>query len=92
MSELKTLESYLTNVAYMTDTIICMGDFNINMLNQSDAGVRYILNIMSFFSLKQLIMSPTRITRDTASLLDLILVSSDRSGGEIRSYRYHKYQ
>ncbi|KYN19999.1 hypothetical protein ALC57_07658, partial [Trachymyrmex cornetzi] len=77
LSELRTLDSCLSYVTSIADYIICMSDLNIDMLQQSNLGMRHINNILTFFSLKQIVNSPTRVTCDTVSFLDLIAISSD---------------
>lgn len=55
------LESHLASVMINVDFIICMGDFNVNMLKSFANDICYLNNIIYLFSLKQLIMSPTRV-------------------------------
>jgi len=76
LSDLSFLESRLTYAACCTDAIICMGDLNIDMLCGSSPGVSRLNDIMSLLSLRQIVNSPTRITCNTSTLLDLILISS----------------
>ena len=55
-----------------------LGDININLVNKdkmSNSTKRYI-EFCSEHGLKQLITSPTRVTKNTSSLLDHILTNS----------------
>ena len=55
--------------------IILCGDFNIYMLNLQDGVSRDFTNIMNWYSLLPLISKATRITADTATLIDNIFSS-----------------
>lgn len=55
-----------------------MGDFNMNMLvgNENPSGPsKDLLNICDHVCLTNMVLSPTRVTNTTKSLLDVILVS-----------------
>ena len=74
LSDLHFIESYLFCEACITDAIVCLGDFNVDILGQIDYNAK--LNIASLFSLRQLIDTPTRLTCNSATILDFIFVSS----------------
>ncbi|KYN12128.1 hypothetical protein ALC57_15708 [Trachymyrmex cornetzi] len=76
LSDLGHIEACLSEVACCSDFIVCMGDFNIIMLSQTDIGTKQMRSLMSLFSLRQVVDSPTHITCSSESLIDLILVSS----------------
>ncbi|KYN15934.1 hypothetical protein ALC57_11827, partial [Trachymyrmex cornetzi] len=76
LSDLGHFEACLSEVACCSDFIVCMGDFNINMLSQTDIGTKQMKSLMSLFSLRQVVDSPIRVTCSSESLIDLILVSS----------------
>ncbi|KYN15601.1 hypothetical protein ALC57_12174, partial [Trachymyrmex cornetzi] len=76
LSDLGHIEASLSEVACCSDFIVCMGDFNINMLSQTDIGTKQMRSLMSLFSLRQVVDSSTRIMCSSESLIDLILVSS----------------
>ena len=60
--------------------IILMGDFNVNYENDNDSRSHFdFKNIMSFHGFKQIISTPTRITEDTATLIDHIFVTNPAS-------------
>ena len=72
--------------------IIMCGDFNINLLNTNEASTDYFLNQMNSHSLVPLITKPTRITDETATLIDNIFVScsvNSVSGALISSISDH---
>ena len=76
ISELRVIELCLSRIASDVDAVACLGDLNINVLNCNDPFVRSLQDIMTVFSLKQIINVPTRVTTNTASLLDVIMLSS----------------
>jgi len=75
LSELYSLELCLSSI--FCSVIICMGDVNIDLLNPRGAHARLLDTVMSLFSLRQIIDTPTRITESSSSLLDIILLSND---------------
>ena len=55
---------------------IFMGDCNINFLKPESSAVKFFTtNIMEPFTLTQQVESPTRVTKDTTTLIDLVLTS-----------------
>ena len=62
---------------YMENTyeVLITGDFNANLLLNSDIYTKKICQIMDYYSYKNLIMRPTCTTETTNTPLDLILVS-----------------
>ena len=54
--------------------IILLGDFNQDMLDLSKS--RHIRDLMNIFNLNQVIDTPTRITQNTQTLIDLVLMTS----------------
>ena len=63
-------ESMLSTVSAENKECILSGDINCNYLVPSDH--KEIKSILSYFGLKQLISSPTRITRESKTLIDVI--------------------
>ena len=60
------------------------GDFNIDMMKVNDENTNYFLYINSSFGLQPVIERPTRITINTASLIDSIFINTletDVEGG-----------
>ena len=70
-------------LAYFTtkyDNTVFLGDFNICQLNINSPAYNFFNNnIIKPLSLSQMVKTPTRITKDTCTLLDLILVNSPSS-------------
>lgn len=56
-------------------SIIIFGDFNINMLNESICTKKF-KQVYQTNGFKQIIKKPTRITMDTATMIDLCLCSN----------------
>ena len=63
-------ESMVSSVSAENKECILTGDINCNYLVSSDH--KEIKSILAFFGLKQLITSPTRITRESKTLIDVI--------------------
>ena len=67
-------------LAFLTtkyDHCMFLGDFNIDQLKMDSPATKYFHeSILNPLSLTQIIKSPTRITRDSCTLIDLILVNS----------------
>ena len=70
-------------LAYFTtkyEHCLFLGDFNIDQLTTSTPAYQFFQNnILKPLNLKQLVDSPTRITMETCTLLDLILVNSEEN-------------
>ena len=56
------LEPLLTKISLEKKEVILLGDFNINLLRESDKNTSKFLELMLSFSLMPRIMNPTRIT------------------------------
>ena len=67
-------------IAYLTtkyDHCVLLGDFNIDQLKTDSPAFKFFQNnILQPLSLTQVVKSPTRITEDTCTLIDLIIVNS----------------
>ena len=69
-------DSLSENISNIVDTfgsqnIIIMGDFNENLLNHN---VHHLSDLIDSFNLSQLITEPTRITLNSETLLDPVIV------------------
>lgn len=64
-----SLSTVLSHLKIDKVQCLLMGDFNINFLD-SDQKVEQFKTTMECLALKQLITTPTRVTRDTSSLID----------------------
>lgn len=70
----KILEDILTTCNIRKKIILC-GDFNINLLDTRNKNVNHFLNILKSFNLNPTIKEPTRVTRETATLIDNIFTN-----------------
>ena len=52
-----------------------IGDFNVNFVCEASPFYSNLLSIVSSFNLTQVVTEPTRISSNTATLIDLIFVS-----------------
>ena len=57
-------------------SIVCLGDFNVDIFGQIDYNAKLLLDIASLFPLRQLIDAPTCLTCNSTTILDLIFVLS----------------
>lgn len=75
---LNALEQSITYAIPLCDNLICTGDFNIDLLKINSSKSIHFLNMINTFGLYQLINSPTRITKNSSTLLDVIIVSNKK--------------
>lgn len=59
------------------DDSICLGDFNINMLNIDNQSTLKMTDTFEVLGLKQIIDKPTRIRKNSSTLIDYIVVSDN---------------
>ncbi|KYN39290.1 hypothetical protein ALC56_06331, partial [Trachymyrmex septentrionalis] len=76
LSELHALES-LSYITSMADYLNRRFKYRYAQAVKLRRASHKYYNILTFFFLKQIVNSPTRVICDTASLLDLIIISSD---------------
>lgn len=74
---LESFEDLLSLISPQYDELVCLGDFNINLLNFDSKHIKFN-SLLESYGLHQLINAPTRITKNTSSLLDLIIVSDPK--------------
>lgn len=60
-----------------TQSIILMGDININLLDSNSHSASRFNSVINGFNLVQIVNKPTRITETSESLIDIICVSKD---------------
>lgn len=70
-------EDVLTSISTTYDNIICFGDFNINFYNILSNKTIKLNDLIETFNFNQLINTPTRITKFSESLIDLLLYNGD---------------
>lgn len=73
---LDELSNVLERIFLEANLIILMGDININLLNLNSPDVIKFNSLLFNFELCQIINTPTRITANTESLIDVICVSN----------------
>jgi len=76
--DLDFFENILTNLILNNDNLILLGDFNININNESSLQKKY-LNIISNLNLNQIIDKNTHHLDFSESLIDHILVSNQEN-------------
>ena len=72
---LNLFEDQIHEVSTISNNLIIMGDFNCNMLTENNLSNK-VNEMCGLFSMSQLIQSPTRITPNSRSLIDLVIVSN----------------
>ncbi|KAG5887789.1 hypothetical protein JTB14_024004 [Gonioctena quinquepunctata] len=68
-------ENTVSQISPSNDTLICLGDFNTDLMEYDTRPAIDISNVFEGVGLYQLIENPTRITDHTTSLIDFILIS-----------------
>ena len=64
----------------INSTCICMGDFNLNLLNEmNNAQVATFVDKFKQYSFSPVILKPTRVRANSATLLDHIWINFDQS-------------
>ena len=66
----------LAQVYPTVDQVVILGDFNVDLLVATPSGGS-LLNCIESFNLKQIINEATRVSYESQSLLDLILISNN---------------
>jgi hypothetical protein len=77
VNELHTL---LDNASYIAKDMVLLGDLNCDLLrpDYQDCDGRALLDICDIYDLCCLVQGPTRISNNTATLIDVILVNNRR--------------
>lgn len=74
---LNFFEDNVSNFVISCNKFICGGDINIDLLNTENKYTIQFLDALDSFGLKQIINSATRVDRQSATLLDALIISSD---------------
>nr|CAH7729132.1 unnamed protein product [Callosobruchus chinensis] len=74
---LNCLELNVIDMLPKYDEIICLGDFNIDMLRTESSATIKLNKTLESLGLVQLVSSPTRNTPTSSTLIDLILATSN---------------
>lgn len=75
---LNILESTISDILPEVDNIIITGDLNINMFNLAANSTMQLMSFMDTFKLTQVINEPTRITNYSSTLIDVMLINSNK--------------
>lgn len=70
-----SLENILENAVDHNLDLIILGDFNYDIIKNSNARNSHLQRIMTRFNLQHLITEPTRITNTTETCIDLIMTN-----------------
>lgn len=73
---LEEFEETLSEYNTAGDFVVCLGDFNIDMLSLRGSTSGRILDLLHALDMTQLIDRPTRVTLTSATLLDLLIVAN----------------
>ena len=74
LTDWNLVEISIEQASHSNNNLILLGDLNENMLIHNRS--RNVHNILNTFNLVQLIQEPTRITDNTHSLIDVVIVSN----------------
>lgn len=74
---LDNVDTTITNMLQFADTIVCLGDFNIDLLQIGSAASEYLKNLLNAWSMSQIIEDPTRTNNISSTLIDLILINNE---------------
>lgn len=77
MDSFNDVTEVMENVFLEVDSVIMMGDININFLNNTNKNVTHFHNVFSTFNLRQIVDAPTRITPISESLIDIVCISDN---------------
>jgi hypothetical protein len=73
---LNKLELVIQKVHSLNEKLILCGDWNINFMKHSDR-LQELINLLVMYNLINTIILPTRITKNTISLLDIIFTNKE---------------
>lgn len=70
-------EQWMDDLVEYNGNIVVMGDFNVNWNNNNDTYKKVIEQVINDNGCKQMVNENTRITRDTETMIDLIVTNID---------------
>jgi len=76
---LRSLESVVQKVQTRNKRLMLCGDWNINIMQESVI-LHDAQELLSLHNLVNTVRSPSRITKDTVSLMDVIITNKDSIG------------
>lgn len=78
-SFVEQFEKMISELYISHDYLVCLGDFNIDILDTMSRETKCYISMLDEFGLHQIISEPTRITFGRTSLIDHILVTDINS-------------
>ena len=72
---LQNFEGVLSILFPIFDSILCAGDLNIDLLKFDSIAAVKLDNVLDTFNLKQIVSQPTRVSENSATLLDIFMCS-----------------
>lgn len=85
INKMNEILSLVNDIKYYD--IYILGDFNLDLMKNNEKNVFEFINLMYSFSLFPLITKPTRVTNDSATLIDHIWIT--RTEDNIANYIIH---
>nr|CAI5866639.1 unnamed protein product [Callosobruchus analis] len=79
--------SFALSVSYRAPS-----DFNIDLLDFESTKAKYVTDIIEGFGMKQLVKQPTRITENSATLIDYIVVSNEEIVSDVGTIHAAEFQ
>ena len=73
-SNLTTLEQLIAEIYPRVDNVILLGDVNCDFLTPSKPETVYLQSVFDSFGITQMVTKPTRVTKNSQTLLDVIAV------------------
>lgn len=73
---LDEFECNISKNLLMCANLVCLGDFNLNVLNLDSIYIQQFVSLLHTYNLTQIIDEPTRRGLNSATLIDLILCSN----------------
>ena len=67
-------ETTVSTIIPLVDDILCLGDFNIDLLDYNNKAAEAVCNMLDGLGLTQIVNRQTRLTNKSATLIDYILV------------------
>lgn len=86
---IENLENSLAIASSVSDNVVVIGDFNINTLRKTPLSMKFF-SLLETVGYTQIIYEPTRITKHSTTLIDLIIVNEEHKN--IQSGVLHQYK
>lgn len=80
---INAFETTVSHILPTVDDIFCLGDFNIDLLKPDTIEARRVTAALDGLGLHQVVNHATRITEDTATMIDYILTTDPRRVSDV---------